>query len=108
MDQVASNLAHLFQDKASGTPVTFEDVMKTTGPFVFTNVMMDYFSNVTGLKHTGDEFDRMEEPRLLGDVLLLPKDSFGWLPQEPTHPRGDPAILVEHLFIASWRASHPG
>jgi len=88
--------------------VTFEDVMGTTGPFVFTRVLMEYFTNVTGLVHTGDEMDRMEEPRLIGDVLVLPKDSFGWLPQEHTHDKGDPMILVEHLFIASWRAGHPG
>ncbi|KAH6847585.1 nucleotide-diphospho-sugar transferase [Chaetomium sp. MPI-CAGE-AT-0009] len=108
MDQVAGNLQRLVRDKGSRGAVTFEDVMSTTGPFAFTRVLMDYFTNVTGVVHTGDEMDRMEEPRLIGDVLVLPKDSFGWLPQEHTHEKGDPMILAEHLFIASWRAGHPG
>ena len=119
VEEVARGLERLVGEKGLGTgrgggggagggKVTFEDVMGTTGPFVFTRVLMDYFTNVTGVVHTGDEMDRMEEPRLIGDVLVLPKDSFGWLPQEHTHDKGDPMILVEHLFIASWRAGHPG
>jgi hypothetical protein len=61
---------------------------------------------VTGQKYTGDELHALQEPRLIGDVLVLPKDSFGWLPHENTHEKE--YILVEHLFIGSWRGSHPG
>ena len=84
--------------------------MATTGPFVFTQVLMEYFTNVTGVMHNGDELDRLGEPQLIGDVLVLPKDSFGWLPQDHTHQDSEvnPVILVEYLFIASWRAGHPG
>lgn len=108
VDRVANNLARLFDGKAPSDRVTFAEVMSTTGPFAFTEVMMDYFTEVTGIKHTGDELDRMTEPRLIGDVLVLPIDSFGWLPQNHQHEAGHPSILVEHLFIGSWRAGHPG
>ncbi|KAI2768121.1 glycosyltransferase family 32 protein [Daldinia loculata] len=108
VDRVKENLEKLFQSKKPGGTVTFEDVMATTGPFAFTEVLMDYFTNATGIKHTGDELDSLREPKLIGDVLVLPKDSFGWLPQEHYLEEGDPGILVEHLFIASWRGSHPG
>ena len=108
VDRVASNLAHLFEGKQSPDRVTFEEVMSTTGPFAFTKVMMDYFTDVTGIKHTGDELDRITEPQLIGDVLVLPIDSFGWLPQNHQHEAGHPSILVEHLFMGSWRAGHPG
>jgi len=38
---------------------------------------MEYFTNVTGVMHNGgDELDRLGEPQLIGDVLILPKDSF--------------------------------
>ncbi|KAK3391100.1 nucleotide-diphospho-sugar transferase [Podospora didyma] len=113
VDQVVRNLEELLDKKNAssseqpGATTTFEDVMATTGPFAFTKVLMEYFTAVTGVEHTGDELDGLDEPRLIGDVLVLPKDSFGWLPQEHTLPRGDPAILVEHLFIGSWRDSHP-
>ncbi|KAK7423566.1 hypothetical protein QQX98_001024 [Neonectria punicea] len=108
VEQVAQGLDKLLATKQPGEPVSFEDVMATTGPFAFTKVLMDYFKEKTGTEHTGDELDRLEEPRLIGDVLVLPKDSFGWLPHEKTHDKGDPAILVEHLFIGSWRDGHPG
>ncbi|KAL6411124.1 hypothetical protein AUP68_04820 [Ilyonectria robusta] len=108
VDQVAADLEQLVKSKQPGDDTTFEEVMATTGPFAFTKVMMDYFTNMTSVDHTGDEFDDLQEPRLIGDVLVLPKDSFGWLPQEHTHEKGDAMILVEHLFIGSWRDGHPG
>ncbi|SCN79979.1 related to alpha-1,6-mannosyltransferase HOC1 [Fusarium fujikuroi] len=108
VSQVAGDLKKLLGSKQPGEAVSFEDVMSTTGPFAFTKVLMDYFKESTGVEHTGNELDRLEEPRLIGDVLILPKDSFGWLPQEHAHDKGDPIILVEHLFIGSWRDGHPG
>lgn len=80
--------------------------MSTTGPFIFTKVMMDYFTEVTGVVHNGNELDRLQEPRMIGDVLVLPKVRLGWLGHENTH-EGDP-ILVHHLFMGSWRGSHLG
>ncbi|KAI1377922.1 glycosyltransferase family 32 protein [Hypoxylon crocopeplum] len=106
--QVKKNLEDLFRSKAPGEGVTFEDVMMTTGPFAFTRALMDYFTETTGTKHTGDELDRLREPRLIGDVLVLPIDSFGWLPQNHYLEVGDPSVLVEHIFMGSWRESHPG
>ncbi|KAF9874134.1 initiation-specific alpha-1, 6-mannosyltransferase [Colletotrichum karsti] len=108
VDQVTHDLRTLLDSKSEGAPITFENVMATTGPFAFTKVMMDYFSQVTGESHTGDELDSLDSPRKIGDVLVLPKESFGWLAHENTHKKGDPAILVEHLFIGSWRQGHPG
>ncbi|KAK1987080.1 hypothetical protein LZ30DRAFT_746010 [Colletotrichum cereale] len=106
--QVTSNLQTLFSSESEGSPTTCEDVMATTGPFAFTKVMMEYFLRVTGEEHTGDELESLEAPRKIGDVLVLPRESFGWLAHEHTHKEGDPSILVEHLFIASWRQGHPG
>lgn len=108
VDQVGQNLDKLLQSKPPGEHITFEDVMATTGPFAFTKALMEHFAEITGIEHTGDRMDRLKEPVLIGDVLVLPKDSFGWLPHEKTHEKGDPSILVEHLFIGSWRDGHPG
>lgn len=106
--ETMSGLQELSKSRSPGRVITFEDVMSTTGPFLFTKVLMEYFGNVTGVVHNGDELDRLEHPRLVGDILVLPKDSFGWLPHEHTYERNDPLVLVEHLFIASWRQDHPG
>lgn len=108
VDTVTTAVRDLMDKKKPGQVVSFEEVMSTTGPFTFTKALMDYFTSVTGEAHNGNELDSLEEPRLIGDVLVLPKDSFGWLPHEHTHEKGDPVILVEHLFIGSWREGHPG
>lgn len=104
--QVRHNLDELLREPRQR--ISFEDVMATTGPFVFTKVLMEYFSEVSGKEHTGDELDNLQGPRLIGDVLVLPKDSFGWLPHEHSYENGDASIFVEHLFMGSWRSSHPG
>ncbi|KAK0622453.1 hypothetical protein B0T14DRAFT_494108 [Immersiella caudata] len=108
VEEVARNLGKLMASRVAGDATTFAEVMFTTGPFVFTRALMGHLLNKTGIVHTGDEMDNLQEPRLIGDVLVLPKDSFGWLPQGHTHPKEDEMVLVEHLFIASWRAGHPG
>ncbi|KAK7753714.1 hypothetical protein SLS62_004337 [Diatrype stigma] len=108
IDEVCKNLADLLRHKTPGHHITFEDVMATTGPFAFTKALMEYFTEITGTEYNGDRLDWLQEPVLIGDVLVLPKDSFGWLPHEKTHEKGDPSILVEHLFIGSWRDGHPG
>lgn len=108
VEEVASTLRDLLDTKEEGDNITFEDVMATTGPFAFTKVLMEHFTEVTGVKHNGDELDHLEEPQLIGDILVLPKDSFGWLPQENIRPSDDPMVLVEHLFVGSWRGDHPG
>ena len=117
VDQVCENLRLLLKSKekkkkmkGQKAKITFEEVMATTGPFAFTRVLMEYFTEVTGggKEYTGAELTRLRHPLLIGDVLVLPKDSFGWLPHEHTLEKGHPEILVEHLFMASWRADHPG
>ncbi|KAK8046930.1 hypothetical protein PG996_014994 [Apiospora saccharicola] len=108
VSEVTENLERLLRSKRPGDRITFADVMSTTGPFAFTNTFMDYFIYVTGKEHTGDELSNLQEPKLIGDVLVLPKFAFGWLGHEHVPERGDPRILVEHLFIGSWRDGHPG
>lgn len=99
--------SELLASKGPEEAVSFEDVIATTGPFAFTKAIMGYFKKMTGLEYIGDELGRLEKPRLVDDVLVLSRDNFGWLPHNNTHEKGDPIILVEHLFMRSWRGSHP-
>ncbi len=108
VSKVIDDLTKLLETKPPGSPITFEDVMSTTGPFAFTKAIMEYFEECTGVEHNGDELDNLDAPRLIGDVLVLPRDSFGWLSFDNTHMEGDPMILVKHIFMASWRGTHPG
>lgn len=88
--------------------LSFDEVISTTGPFSFTSVLMEYFSEQTGEEYTGHQLTALREPKLIGDVLVLPVDSFGWMPQLHTVEENDALVKVTHLFIGSWRASHPG
>ncbi|KAI1764381.1 nucleotide-diphospho-sugar transferase [Hypoxylon sp. FL1150] len=106
--KVEHNLDQLIASKAPGESFSFEEVMTNTGPFVFTDILMTYFSKMTGNKYTGNEMDRMQGPLLIDDVLVLPIDSFGWLAHEHRQDGTGPNVLVKHLFMGSWREGHPG
>ncbi len=93
---------------ASELHLSFEQVMSTTGPFPFTAVLMENFSEQTGEEYIGRQLTALSEPKLIGDVLILPLDSFGWMPQLNTVEESDPLVKAVHLFIGSWRAGHPG
>lgn len=108
VEQVVQNLNELLALKGPKDIISFEEVMATTGPFAFTRAIMDYFKMVTGVEHSGDELESLQEPLLIGDVLVLPKQSFGWLPSDGGHEKGNGDILGVHKFIGSWRDSHPG
>lgn len=69
--------------------------------------MTAYFTEATGVVHDGYELGQLREPRMIGDVLVLPKVSSGWFAHVDTHRDGDPKILVQCLFMGSRRGSHP-
>jgi len=95
------------RDSAPQLHLSFDEVMSTTGPLPFTAVLIEYFSEQTGEEYTGNQLTALKEPKLIGDVLVLPLDSFGWMPQLHTVEENDPLVKAIHLFIGSWRASHP-
>lgn len=70
--------------------LNFEQVMRTTGPFPFTAVLMEYISEQTGEDYIGRQLTALSEPKLIGDILVLPLDSFGWMPQLHTVEESDP------------------
>ena len=105
--KVRDNLKEFESLQQPGEQIFFEDVMGETGPFIFTKIMMNYFEEKTGEEFNGDEFDSLEEPRLVGDVLVMSRESFGWIVADHPREKGNPTFLVEHLFIGSWRDNHP-
>lgn len=92
----------------SGIQATFDDVLATTGPGIFTDAVLEdlgerfepgfSWANVTGIT----------EPKLVGDVLILPVTSFA---SGQGHSKSGQAheetALVKHLFKGSWVGEHP-
>lgn len=86
-------------------PTSYE-VMNSTGPAAWTDVVFEILQGYDErLKDTKD-LAFMKEPRLIGDVLVLPIDGFGMgqSHSKSTHDGTVPeGALVKHLFKGSWR-----
>jgi alpha 1,6-mannosyltransferase len=86
--------------------VSSTDVMHLTGPIAWTDVvfrrLQQYDPGLTSLRNLSG----LTEPRLVGDILLLPIDGFGMgqLHSKSTNDGSVPEdALVQHKFRGSWR-----
>ena len=87
---------------------SYMDVMDTTGPGVYTATIYNGLSEISGTDVTSANFTGMTAPRLIGDVLVLPVTSFGaGLPHSNAGLTMDPAALVQHQFMGSWKGGRP-
>ncbi|KAL8827189.1 MAG: hypothetical protein Q9191_003340 [Dirinaria sp. TL-2023a] len=87
---------------------SYMDVMDTTGPGVFADSIYHGLSLITGTNVTSSNLTGMTEPRLFGDVLILPVTAFGaGLAHSNAGPTTDEHALVQHIFAGSWKAGHP-
>lgn len=87
---------------------SYMDVMDTTGPGVFAESIYHGLSLITGTNVTSSNMTGMTEPRLFGDVLILPVTAFGaGLSHSNAGPITDEQALVQHIFAGSWKADHP-
>ncbi|KAF6799608.1 alpha-mannosyltransferase och1 [Colletotrichum sojae] len=95
-----------------GTPIksvkpTSTEVMNSTGPAAWTDAvfsqLQEYDDTITDPKN----LSYITEPKLVGDILILPIDGFGMGQPHSNSTRGDPpeAALMKHLFHGSWRGN---
>jgi alpha 1,6-mannosyltransferase len=82
------------------------DVMNTTGPAAWTDAVFLQLQEYEPALFSVRDLAFMTEPRLIGDVLVLPIDAFGMgqlhsnSTNDGTIPR---AALIKHEFYGSWR-----
>ncbi|KAL9079937.1 MAG: hypothetical protein Q9157_001229 [Trypethelium eluteriae] len=88
--------------------LSFEDVIRATGPTAFTASIWEYLSERTGQNLTGIEVTNITEPVLISDVLILPINGFG---AEQVHSNSghcnDPQAMVCHFWVSSWIHDYP-
>jgi alpha 1,6-mannosyltransferase len=85
------------------------DVMQLTGPAAWTDVVFrqlhQYERDLTSLR----SLSGLTEPKLVGDILILPIDGFG-MGQPHSNSTTDGTIpetaLVQHKFRGTWRHEH--
>ncbi|MDI1487095.1 MAG: hypothetical protein OHK93_006363 [Ramalina farinacea] len=92
----------------AGIQASYMDVMDTTGPGIFSQTIYKGLSQVSGQKVNPSSLTGMKEPRLFGNVLVLPVTSFGaGLGHSGAGEVTDPAALVHHMFAGTWKGDHP-
>ncbi|OLN86756.1 Initiation-specific alpha-1,6-mannosyltransferase 2 [Colletotrichum chlorophyti] len=86
-------------------PTSFE-VMNSTGPAAWTDVVWEYLQEIDQTLTDIRNLSSLGPPRLFGDALVLPIDGFG-MGQPHSGSTNDGTIpdgaLVKHLFGGSWR-----
>ncbi|KAL9122957.1 MAG: hypothetical protein Q9187_000482 [Circinaria calcarea] len=92
----------------SGIKPSFNEVLDTTGPALFTQSIFDILSRSTGTNFTWLNVTKLTSARLVDDILILPITAFG---SGQSHSNSgspnDDTALVEHLFKGSWKNDHP-
>ncbi len=100
-------LAALRKQSMSKLTYTIQEVLDVSGPAALTRAFFDYASNITDSNVTYHNFTKMTQPRLIGEVVILPIQAFGaghqvqWAGWEP-----DGSELIHHYFAGSWKTDH--
>lgn len=102
-----SIIYHASVDKLK--PLSFE-VMTSTGPAAWTDVVFELLQEYNPILNDTQDLSFMEEPTLIGDILILPIDGFG-MGQVHSASTNDGSIpegaMMKHLFTGSWRDPEP-
>ena len=81
-----------------------EEVVQTTGPAIWSRVVLESLSRATNTKVTFRNVTKLKEPRLFGDILILPIDGFGTgQPHSGSNRMGADTALIRHQFKGSWK-----
>ena len=111
VDRVVAQLHALAQKQnttIAGIQASYMDVMDTTGPGIFSQSIYQGLSQVSGQVVEPSSLTGMKEPRLFGNVLVLPVTSFGaGIGHSGAGEVTDPAALVHHMFAGTWKGDHP-
>lgn len=88
----------------AGINLEDDEVLKQSGPVIWTKAVMQTISEATGSAVDYGNFTGMKEAQLFGDILVLPIDAFG-SGQEHSNARldGGDDVYVRHTFRGSWR-----
>lgn len=84
-----------------------DEVVQVSGPVIWTQAVMEAMSEATGTEMSYLNITGMTEPRLFGDVLVLPIDGFGAGQPHSNSTRDDNQgpgdFFVRHQWKGSWK-----
>ncbi|POS71278.1 hypothetical protein DHEL01_v210330 [Diaporthe helianthi] len=117
MWSVIENIIQLLREKTEEnkleslrqlTPALAGDVVDTTGPRMFTKSILESLGNMMRAPINQDGIKNLRQPKLVGDVLILPGYSFAAASNhyDPEEKLGPP--LVTHHGAGSWKNENGG
>ena len=94
----------------SGMELSYMQVIDSTGPGAFTVAFLEYVSKVVGTEITYSDVTMLEEPKIFGDVIVLPIRAMS--KTEADREDGDGArskdwpSALYHWSFGSWKGTH--
>ncbi|KAK2055331.1 initiation-specific alpha-1,6-mannosyltransferase [Colletotrichum caudatum] len=104
--RVIQSLDELIQAHGPTFKASSFEVMNTTGPAAWTDVVWEYLQETDDTLTDLRNLSYLGQPELFGDALILSIDGFGMGQQHSgsTHDGSIPSsALISHLFGGSWR-----
>ncbi|KAL8934127.1 MAG: hypothetical protein Q9216_006060 [Gyalolechia sp. 2 TL-2023] len=102
--QAIQKLARSREVALSDLAPTTEEVLYTTGPVKWSQEVFAYLSSMTGTEVTHQHLTGLKEPKLFGDVLILPINAFAsGLNHSGSKSKGSNETLVWHTFRNAWK-----
>ena len=112
-EQVAKNLVEYAQKNnqpLSAMDLSYKEVIDVTGPRAFTEAFLAYTSNVSGRRITYADATMLEEPKLIGDILILPIRAMSAAEADRTGVEGAHSVdwpaVIFHWSVGSWKKTH--
>nr|OQO31214.1 hypothetical protein B0A51_02054 [Rachicladosporium sp. CCFEE 5018] len=102
-DTVLARLQELGNTPAGIHAPSIDDVLRTTGPRVFTNALLSSMSKQIGVPITTRNLSYIEEPKVIGSVLILPISSFA---SGQEHSASKPWGNEQQLLSHHWSGFH--
>ena len=111
LKRVVKDVVHSLHALASRNNTTInglepvdDEVVEVSGPVIWTKAVMNIMSEMTGTTIDYRNMTGMKEPRLFGDVLVLPIDGFGTgQPHSNSNREGKGNAYVRHMWKGSWK-----
>jgi alpha 1,6-mannosyltransferase len=79
------------------------EVLNSTGPAAWTQIVFEYMRSVEPTLKSLKDFSGLQQPRLIGDVLLLPIDGFATNVGHSGSGKHPEQALIHHGFHGSWK-----
>ncbi|KAI4207469.1 MAG: hypothetical protein LQ346_000514 [Caloplaca aetnensis] len=87
---------------------TNEEVLRTTGPVQWSREVFAYLSSTAGTEVTHLNLTGLKEPKLFGDVMILPIDAFASnLGHSGSRGSVSNETLMWHTFQGAWKVEAP-